>query len=228
MQKANIELQTVQLTPKDFDRAADLLTEAFYHNPAHVYIDPNENTRANLLKWAMIANLILNLAPPKPVGQSFTLVEADKPPGIREVKAMGFWYPPQRASLGLINKIKSGRGLSPLKFGKASYPRLVEVMSAFDEIEKKVSNGKQAWFLNNMAVAKELRGTGVGTKVLKHQLQTVVEPSGFPAILMTQREANVTFYRRLGFGIADKSTVGTGKYAFTNWCMMRHSNELQN
>ena len=214
----------VELKPPDFDHAADLLTEAFYHNPAHVYIDPNENTRAKLLKWALKSNLILNLAPPEPIGQSFALVEADKPPGTRQVNAMGFWHPPQRTSLGLINKIKSGRFIAPWKFGKASYPRLVEVMSAFDEIEKKVADGKQAWFLNNMAVAEELQGTGIGTNVLEYQLETVVEPSGFPAILMTQKAGNVRFYQRLGFKVMTESKIGEGEDAFTNWCMMRQFN----
>ena len=213
------EINTVELTSKDFDRAAELLTEAFYNNPSHVYIFRDENTRARLLKWGQEANLKLNLAPPKPIGKSFALVEANKPPGIRQIKAMAFWYPPQRASPGLINKIKSGWLVIPWKLGKEIERRLLEVTSTMNEIEKKVLDGKQAWFLNNMAVAKELRGTGVGTRVLKNQLETVVEPSGFPAILMTQREANVRFYQRLGFEVAKESTIGSGN-AFTNWCMV--------
>ena len=72
-----------------------------------------------------------------------------------------------------------------------------------------------------MVVAKELRGTGIGTKVLKYQLESVVDPSSFPTILMTQREANVIFYQRLGFEVADDSTIGSGEYRFTNWCMVR-------
>ncbi|WP_019505456.1 hypothetical protein [Pleurocapsa sp. PCC 7319] len=45
MKNTDIELNTVQLTPKDFDRAADLLVEAFYDNPAHVYILADQSTR---------------------------------------------------------------------------------------------------------------------------------------------------------------------------------------
>ena len=212
------EINTVELTSKDFDRAADLLTEAFYNNPSHVYIFTNSNTRLKLLKWGLKANLKLNLAPPKPIGKSFALVEANKPPGIRHIKAMAFWHPPECSSIGLMNKIKSGWLIAPLKFGE-NYQRLMEVMSAMNRIKENVLGNRKAWFLNNMVVAKELRGTGIGTKVLKNQLETVVEPSGFPVILMTQREANVRFYRRLGFEVAEESTVGSGN-AFTNWCMV--------
>ena len=215
------EINTVELKPSDFDRAADLLTEAFFDNPSHTYILQDIDSRAKLLKWALKANLKLNLTPPKNIGQSFALVE-DKPPGKRQIEAMGFWYPPQRASLSWINKLKSGWFMIPWKLGKQNYQRLTEVVKAMNQIEANVLNGKQAWFLNNMAIAKKLRGAGVGTRVLGHQLESVVEPSGYDAMLMTQREINVKFYQRLGFEIADKSLIGTGNNAFTNWCMMRH------
>jgi hypothetical protein len=51
-------------------------------------------------------------------------------------------------------------------------------------------------------------------------LQSRVIPSGFPAILMTQKEMNVKFYQKLGFKIAHKSVIGTGQDAFTNWCLI--------
>lgn len=221
MANINLEIETIQLTPQDFDRAADLLTEAFYNNPPHVYIFPDRTTRAKLLNWGLKAYLKLNLAPPKPIGSSFALVE-EGTPGIRKIEAMGFWHSPQRADPGLINKLMSGWSIAPWKIGKANYQRSVEVVSALNEIEQKVLNGKEAWFLNNMAVAKELRGTGVGTKVLQQQLETVVKPSGCDAILMTQREANVRFYQKLGFEIAKESVIGSGDNAFTNWCLVWH------
>ncbi len=60
MKEANLKLDAVQLTPKDFDRAADLLVEAFYNNPAHVYIymSPNESDRLKAIRWGFRRNLI--------------------------------------------------------------------------------------------------------------------------------------------------------------------------
>ena len=98
---------------------------------------------------------------------------------------------------------------------------MTEVTITLDRIKTKILGSDRAWYLNNMAVAKELRGTGIGTKVLQNQLETVADPSGYPAILMTQREANVRFYKRLGFEVTKESMVGSGQDAFTNWCMMR-------
>ena len=221
MKDTNPELNTVQLTPKDFDCAADLLVEAFYDNPAHVYIymSPNESSRLKVIRWSFRRNLNLQAS----VGSSFALVESDKPSGEREIKQMAFWHPPNSDSISILSMVKEGLLTMPFRFGWGIFKRVIEVTEEFDAIKDRVLDRQPVWYLNNMVVAKELRGTGIGTKVLTKQLESVVEPSGFPAILMTQREANVIFYRRLGFEVIDESTVGSGEYKFTNWCMVRSS-----
>jgi GNAT superfamily N-acetyltransferase len=218
----NLELNTIELTPKDFARAAHLLAEAFFDNPSHTYIFPNPDTRLKLLQWGLKANLKLNLTPPKNIGHSFAIVEGDRSLGTSEIKAMAFWHLPECGSISLFHKIASGWLIAPWKLGRKNYRRLLEVMSAIDRIKDRVLGDRRAWYLNNMVVAKELRGTGLGTALLKNQLQSVVEPSGFPAILMTQREANVRFYQRLGFEVATESIIGMGESAFTNWCLIRY------
>ena len=110
--------------------------------------------------------------------------------------------------------------MMPFKFGRESSERLTEVMGAMDKVKKRMLKENKAWYLNNMAVAQELRGQGVGTKLLQQQLQSIVIPSGLPAILMTQKETNVKFYQKLGFEITDESSIGQGKNAFINWCLI--------
>jgi len=75
-----------------------------------------------------------------------------------------------------------------------------------------------------MVVSEELRGTGIGTQLLRHQLQSVIIPSGFSAILMTQKEINLGFYQKLGFKVVNKSIIGTGRNYFTNWCLLLTTN----
>ena len=221
MKDTNLELNTVQLMPKDFDRAADLLVEAFYDNPAHVYIymSSDESSRLKAIRWSLRRNLNLQAA----TGSSFALVESDKLPGEREIKQMAFWHPPNSDSIGILSMIKEGLLTMPFRFGWGTFKRVLEVTGELDAIKDRVTTKNSVWYLNNMVVNKQLRGTGIGTKVLIKQLESVVEPSGFPAILMTQREANVRFYRRIGFEVVEESTIGTGKYKFINWCMVRPS-----
>ena len=214
------KLNTVELQPSDFDRATELLTEAFYDNPAHVYIFmSNELNRLKAISWAFRINLNLQAS----AGNSFALVESDKPIGERQIKQMAFWHPPNSDSISLMSMVREGLLIMPFRFGWRIFQRVIEVTQEFDAIKDRVTNRQPVWYLNNMVVAKELRGTGVGTRVLRHQLESVVEPSGFPAILMTQKAENVMFYRRLGFEVMMESKIGSGKHAFTNWCMMRHA-----
>jgi ribosomal protein S18 acetylase RimI-like enzyme len=219
MERQDTKLEIRELTPQDFDAAAILLAEAFYNNPSHQYIFVNESTRLKSLQWGLKANLKLNLAPLS-IGQSFALVESDRSSGIRQIKAMAFWHPPECSSPGLIAKVRSGWLFAPLKVGRATCQRLSEVMTAIEQIKEQVLAQKKAWYLNNMVVDRELRGTGIGTQLLSQQLQSLIIPSGFPAILMTQKEINVRFYQKLGFKIAHQSVIGSGQNAFTNWCLI--------
>ena len=220
MEKYNIQLDIVELTPRDFDLAAVLLAKGFYNNPAHEYIFVDPSTRMELLQWGLKANLKLNFAPLMAIGQSFALVEKNQPPGKRPIKAMACWHPPEYSSPGFIAQITSGWLLAPFKFGKETCQRLSEVLTAIEGIKEQVLAQNKAWYLNNMVVVRELRGMGIGTELLCQQLQSKVIPSGFPAILMTQKGTNVRFYQKLGFKIAHKSTIGTGQNTFINWCLI--------
>jgi GNAT superfamily N-acetyltransferase len=218
-----MNLKTIELTPQDLDCAASLITAAFFDNPAHIYIFPESRNRLKALQWMLGANLKLNLNPQKNIGQSFALIELNQPPGKRQIKAMGFWNPPNADSVSFLSQVRAGLLTMPFRFGWGSLPNLFEVVKANAMAKKQALNSTPAWYLNNMVVASELRGQGVGTKVLAEQLQQVVKPSGFPAILDTQREINVKFYQRLGFKVASELIVGKGQNAFVNWCLIRQS-----
>ena len=219
LDNSDLRLEMVNLTPQDFDRAAVLLAKAFYDNPSHQYIFTEPKTRLKLLHWGLKANLKLNLASSTARANSFALAD-DKPPGTRNIKAMGFWHPPEGVAIDFFTKLKSGWLLAPFVFGRENYQRLCEVLTAMEEIKQQVLGTDKAWYLNNMAVAKELRRQGIGKTILHQQLKSKVISSDCPAILMTQKQINVEFYQKVGFKIAAQSIVGTNKNAFINWCML--------
>lgn len=234
MTAKNIKLETAKLTSQDFNLAADLLATAFFDNPSHIYIFPDRNNRLKAIQWTLKCNLNLNyqqyidkslhsqnLTEANILHHSFALVEENQPPGTRQIKAMAFWNPPESDSVSWLSMIKEGLLTMPFRFGWGSFQRMFTVLEDIATTKKQVLNGTPAWYLNNMVVAPELRGKGIGTQILKEQLQTVVAPSGYPAILMTQKETNVRFYERLGFKVESKLVLGKGKNAFTNWCLLR-------
>jgi len=164
------KLTTVELMPADLAPASNLLAEAFFDNPSHVYIFANQSTRFKALQWGLKTYLALNLIQPDSNGQSFAFVETDKPPGRRKIQAMGFWSPPNSGEISLLSKVKTGWLTMPLRYGWSVWQRLTEVMNTIERIKHTVNKDNPVWYLNNMAVAKNLRGIGLGTKLLKTQI----------------------------------------------------------
>ncbi len=81
---------------------------------------------------------------------------------------------------------------------------------------------RQYWYLNNMGVPESLRGTGIGSRLLRGQLEIVAhaEPA-YVIALSTQKPENVTFYQRLGFSSVLDEVIGRGPHAFRTWIMVQ-------
>lgn len=211
---------TAELSRSDFADAAELLTEAFFDNPPHVYIVPDEGTRRARLSWLFVRNLRLQTR----FGRSFCVraePRAQSAGGPGRVNAMGFWHPPGSPPISTTAMLRHGLGFAPLRLGVAATRRLLEVVDAVEVQRQAAQRGVPAWYLNNMVVRAGLRGSGVGGGLLRQQLRYVIDPSGSPAVLTTQRPENVSFYVRLGFEVVSESTVGAGPHAFSNWVMIR-------
>ena len=201
-----------RLTPELFDPAAELLAHAFFTNPAHAYICPDPARRTAQLRWLLGGNLRLQ----PDLTASFCVARDSI------VDAMGFWTPPGAAEIGFMAKVKAGILAAPVRLGAGGTRRLLEVTSEIDRQRDRLLADGPFWYLNNMAVREELRGTGIGTNLLREQLAGLTETApAAPAALTTQRPENVTFYRRLGFEIASEDIVGRGPGSFTNWTMLR-------
>lgn len=187
-----------------------LLADAFHTNPAHVYICPEEETRAARLRWFLGRNVEIQAR----VGKGFCIVDA------RGLGAMGFWHAPGTKEPGLGMMLRYGLWLAPLRIGMASVRRMTEMIDRVEKRRAEVLAGREAWYLHNMVVRGDLRGTGVGSGVLGSELRRVFALRAAPAILNTQRPENVVFYRRLGFEVCAEETIGAGPHAFTNWMML--------
>lgn len=193
--------------------ASELLTEAFFDNPAHVCIFPDERSRSRHLRWLFERNLRLQTA----IGQSFCRLDEDE----LRVIAMGVWHPPGTAAVGVGTMIRYGLALAPLRIGPGATGRMLRVVAAIEDQREEAQQATPAWYLNNMVIAKPLRGTGLGSELLAEQLRDAVDASGQAAILATQRPENVAFYRRLGFEVASEKIVGEGSLGFRSWIMIR-------
>jgi len=204
-------LTDTHLTPKDMNAAALLLADAFHDNPAHTYIYPNPLKRRDQLKWLMHTNLKAQFK----VGQSFAKKSANG-----QIAAMGFWHPPATAPASFYQLLRVGFFFMPFRDGMSAFKRMLHAVQEIEERRALALNGRESWYLNNMVVSSDQRGQGLGGKTLRHQLDTLVQPSGYPASLTTQKPENVSFYRALGFDVANDTPITDGEQAFPNWVMI--------
>jgi GNAT superfamily N-acetyltransferase len=201
-----------RIEPALIPSAAELLAEAFFTNPAHVYFCLDPCTRRARLEWLLGGNLRIQ----PDLDASFCRAEASR------VDAMGFWIRPGAPTLGALAKLRAGILAAPFRLGLDGLRRLGEVTRAIDDQRDRALGNTRHWYLNNMVVRKELRGTGVGTRILGEQLERLArEDPRAAAALSTQREENVVFYGRLGFEVVLDEPIGQGDAAFRNWIMLR-------
>jgi len=200
-----------ELTRDLHAQAAVLLAEAFHTNPAHVWICPDEATRAERLRWFLGRNVEIQAR----VGKGFCVVDE------RGLGAMGFWHAPGTREPGLGMMLRHGLWLAPLRIGMSSVLRMMDMIEHIEARRREVLAGRDAWYLHNMVVRGDLRGTGVGSALLGAELARVFAEKACVAVLNTQRPENVVFYRRLGFEVAAEDRVGSeGHGGFVNWMMV--------
>jgi ribosomal protein S18 acetylase RimI-like enzyme len=205
--------QIVEALPKSLcDQAGELLATAFCDNPAHAFIFPKTDKRHEALAWLMRRNI----AAQAEVGQSFSILNSDK----TTILMMAFWHPPRGAKVDTGVMLKHGLLEFPVRFGLSATSRLLRVITTTSQAREAATEGHDAWHLNNMVVAKNVRGQGLGGRVLHQQLTDVVAPSGYPAVLETQREENVRFYKRLGFEVVSLTKIDATTHSFPSWCMI--------
>ncbi len=209
--------KTEKLGARDFESAAALLAEAFFSNPAHVYFFPHEKQRHRALPWL----LQRSLAAQAPGIHSFCVAQESGNPPRRTIVAMGFWHPPGSSSVSVRGLLRPAFLAVPIRCGFGAARRLLEVTRYLEEERRAALGSAPAWYLNNMAVAAHLRGSGLGTELLACELRSRIDPTGHVAALATQRPENVRFYRRLGFEVVSDRTLGSSRRGFRNWIMVR-------
>jgi GNAT superfamily N-acetyltransferase len=201
------------LDPSFYASAAELLSQAFFSNPCHAYMCPDSTKRLAQLEWLLGGNLRMH-------------VEADREASFclgrdAVVDAMGFWTRPDPVEIGPLAKIRAGVLAAPVRLGLDGFRRVLEVEREMGRHRREALGDTSYWYLNNMVVRERLRGSGIGTRLLRNQLDTILrDVPEAPVALATQRKENVTFYARLGFEEASDRMIGSASGAFRNWIMV--------
>lgn len=176
-------MDVVRIDRDRLGEASDVLARAFHDDPAWVWLVPDPARRARLLPWLFR------------VGFDVTAAEVYATRG--RVLGAARWLAPGRQPMRIGPTLRA-LATTPFRLGGAtaaflSYGRAVEQMRA-------EAVGAPHWYLAGIGVEPDAQRQGVGAALLRPGLEAAAT-AGMPAALLTNNEANLSFYSAHGFEV---------------------------
>jgi GNAT superfamily N-acetyltransferase len=199
----------------DIEPTARLLAEAFHDNPCYVFMHP----RRDVLHADLVAFFERNLRWREPLRLTFV---ARGPRG--DVIGTGCLEPPGGVPATLGKALAHWVWPTLRDQGLHTLSRIVRAERAFAREQRLVAGGPVYWYVHAVAVRPDMQGRASGGAIMRRLLDEVRARAGAasaPIVLATQREANLTFYARLGFRVRHQATLGRTlrSAGFRSWFM---------
>jgi GNAT superfamily N-acetyltransferase len=205
------EYEIRRLAPGDVPGAVASASRAFHDDPLFNFFEPNLVKQSKRLPGLMKATIVDTL----PLSETYAAYVDGK------AKAVAAWMPPgsyprspRREAMFYVRALPSmvlvGRRLPPA----------LQLLTTIDKAHPK----HEHWYLSLLAVDPELQGKGVGGALLAPVLERA-DREGLPVYLETQKEANVAWYGRHGFGVLETLRLPNVPDSPTMWTLQREHRE---
>jgi ribosomal protein S18 acetylase RimI-like enzyme len=194
-------VEIVRLEPDAYGAASAVLARAFYDDPAWIWLIPDPVRRARLL--------------PPLFQAGFDVTAADVWANAGPVRGAARWLPPGRPAVRVAATLRA-LVTTPARLGRATgsflaYGRSVELMRT------EVAGGPH-WYLAGIGVDPDEQRQGIGGALLGPGLDGAARQH-LPAVLLTNNEANLSFYRGHGFEVVREGE--TPKDGPPAWAMVK-------
>ena len=166
-----------------YGEASAVLARAFQDDPAWAWLFPDDARRQQVLPW--LFRLGFDVTTADVWGTAGDLVGAAR------------WLPPGRPPVKLSATLRA-LALTPLRLGSATLPFLA-YGRAVEALRVQVAPGPH-WYLAGIGVEPARRREGIGAALLEPGLSASREQH-LPAVLLTNLEANISFYEHHGFRV---------------------------
>jgi ribosomal protein S18 acetylase RimI-like enzyme len=194
-------MEVVRLDDSRLAEASDVLARAFQRDPAWVWLIPDDAKRRELLPWLFR------------VGFDVTAAEVWTTDGV--VRGASRWLPPGRPPMRVGPTLRA-LATTPFKLGKSMAPFLA-YGRAVESLRAEVMPDPH-WYLAGIGVDPDAQQRGIGGALLRPGLDEAAR-AGLPAVLLTNNEANLSFYERHGFRVVrEQQTPKSGPNA---WAMVK-------
>jgi ribosomal protein S18 acetylase RimI-like enzyme len=191
----------VRLDDSRLSEASAVLARAFHDDPAWVWLFPDTERRARVLPWLFRIG--------------FDVTSADVWATSGAVLGAARWLPPGRSPMRVGPTLRA-LVATPFRLGTAtaaflSYGRAVESLRA------ETAPGPH-WYLAGIGVDPAEQRHGVGSALLAPGIEAAARDR-LPVVLLTNNDANLSFYERNGFEVVrEGETPEGGPHA---WAMVR-------
>jgi ribosomal protein S18 acetylase RimI-like enzyme len=197
-------VEIVRLRDDQLGEASAVLGRAFQDDPAWSWVLPDAGRRARLLPWLF--------------QMGFEMTDAEAWTTAGRVLGCARWLPPGRPHVRVGPALRA-LVATPLKVREAT-SRFLAYGRAVDELRARAVPGPH-WYLAGIGVEPTERRRGIGGALLAPGIEGA-QRSGVPCALLTNSEANLSFYRRHGFAVViEDETPADGPHA---WMMVRNPN----
>lgn len=195
-----------KMRPEERDTCAALAARAFEDYEYFTYYIPDDQRRTRFLSTMLEIEVRINDGP----ADFFTAKEDGK------IVAVAMLCPPEYKKPSDMAYMRAG-------FGKCFLQGGIRDVAAWNAMEGKAgqpchSLGGQTWYLNLLTVEPNLKGQGLGSRMLQACiLPYVKEHGGETLCLFTNSEINRTFYQKNGFEEFDQRFFTRKGKQLGNW-----------
>lgn len=195
-------MDLVRLRHDQVPEAADVLARAFHADPAWVWVIPDEERRAATLPWLFRVG--------------FDATAADLWTTSGSIRGVARWLPPGPAPMRVAAVLRA-LVATPIRLRDAT-SRFLAYGRAVETLRVRVAPGPH-WYLAGIGVDPADQRKGIGAALLAPGVEGAAR-DGVPAVLLTNNEANLSFYGAHGFGVvAEGRTPDRGPPA---WALVRN------
>ncbi|HEY6962944.1 MAG TPA: GNAT family N-acetyltransferase [Gaiellaceae bacterium] len=194
-------MEIVRLERSRLGEASDVLARAFMHDPAWVWLIPDDERRARLLPWLFRVG--------------FDVTAADVYATAGPMLGAARWLPPGRPAMRVGATLRA-LVTTPLRLGIAT-PNFLAYGRAVETMRAEVAPGPH-WYLAGIGVDPAAQRTGVGAALMRPGIEAAARER-LPAVLLTNNEANLAFYESNGFQVVRKDETPRG--GPDAWAMVR-------
>ena len=185
-------MDVVRLRTDQLDEASAVLARAFHDDPAWTWVLPDAKRRAALLPWLFRTG--------------FETMAADLWTTPGRVLGVSRWLAPGRPVLRVGTTLRVCVA-TPLRLREAT-SRYLQYGRAVEDVRARAARGPH-WYLAGIGVDPAEQRKGIGAALLQPGLRAARE-AGVPAVLLTNLEANLSFYERHGFEVVLEADTPNG------------------